>query len=401
MISAAKQVKSGAKRNGKIAMMDFTFSTAGKVIFGPEKLQGVGAEISALGSRVLLVTGQGSLKRTGRLAKIEGYLNERSLYVAVFNDIPPEPSLEVVEAGIAECYRHKCDVVLAIGGGSVLDVGKTIAALVTASGTVHEYFHGRELEQRGLPFVAVPTTAGTGTEVTSNAVLVDTEQGIKTSIRSPYMYPDVAIVDPELTLTMPPEVTAHSGMDALCQAMEALVSRGANPLTDALAEDSSDRLIRNLPMVYKDSVNLSFRTEVALGSLMGGIAFANARLGLAHGLAHPLGVATGLPHGLICALLLPIAIRFNAMVSEVKYARLARRAGLAELHASDEEAVSILADIIEQMNEEMGIKARSSELQPPKEAWPTIISRTLTAGSTKSNPRPVTAEDIEQILGKL
>lgn len=381
--------------------MDFTFCTAGKVIFGQGQLSKIGSEVAVFGSRVLLVTGRGSLKKAGRLEQIRKCLREQSLYVAVFDEVPPEPSLEVVQAGIDECCKHSCEVVLAIGGGSALDVGKTIAALITAPGTVHEYFHGRELERKGLPFIAVPTTAGTGSEVTSNAVLIDKQHMVKASIRSPYMYPDVAIVDSELTLTLPPDVTANSGMDALCQAMEALVSRGANPLTDALAENASDRLIRNLLLVYKDGSNLGLRTEVALGSLMGGMAFANARLGLVHGLAHPLGIVTGLPHGLICALLLPDVVEFNTPVSSSKYARLARNSGISDSSVSDEKAVSSLIKALKRMNEEMSIEKRRHEIKAPKESWPMIISQTLASGSAKSNPRSVTESDIEHILSNL
>ena len=378
--------------------MGFSIHTVGKIIFGAGCLREFGGEIGALGSQVLLVTGKDFLRRTGQLAAIEKQLREQSLSVTVFDEVPREPSLEVVERGIIELQTHECDVVAAVGGGSAIDAGKAIAALAGAPGTLHEYFRGRELEQKGRPFIALPTTAGSGAEVTPNAVLVDEEQKVKASIRSAYMLADVAIVDPELTLTLPGEITAHSGMDALCQAVEAFVSRGANPVTDALAEDSAVRLMHNLPLAYRDGKDLAARTEVALGSLMGAMAFTNARLGLAHSMAHPLGVVTGLPHGLICALLLPAVVRFNAPVSAAKYARLARSARIADAGTPDDDAVRQLAAAIERLNAEMGIEARRDELRISRQEWTRIVSQTVASGSARSNPRSVNARDVEQIL---
>lgn len=378
--------------------MDFSFCTVGRIVFGPGRLRDIGTEAAALGSHVFLVAGRSFLRRTGRLAEIEGYFGERSLAVTVFDEVPPEPSLEVVERGMAELRAHGCDMVAAIGGGSAIDVGKTIAALAPAPGTVREYFHGREVERKGLPFIAVPTTAGSGAEVTPNAVLVDEERGVKASIRSPHMLADVVIADPKLTLTLPAEITADSGMDALCQAIEAFVSRGSTPLTDALSADAAIRLISNLLPTYQRGDDVGLRTEVALGSLMSGMAFANARLGLVHGMAHPVGVLTGLPHGLVCALLLPEVMRFNMPAAAAKYALLAKRAGIADTHVADEEAASALVGAIERLNADMALEGRRSELQVGTEKYPAVITQTLASGSTKSNPRPVSAEDVEAIL---
>ena len=381
--------------------MEFSFETAGKIIFGAGKRSSVGIEAAALGSRVLLVAGKGSLRRAGVLAEIERHLAEQSLDVRLFDQVLSEPPLEAVEEGIEAARSHDSDVIVAVGGGSVIDVGKAVAGLTPAPSTVHDYFQGREVEEKGLRLIAMPTTAGSGAEVTANAVLTDTERAIKASIRSPHLLPDVAIVDPELTLSLPPDVTAHSGMDALCQAIEGLVSKGANPLTDVLAGDAAVRLIRCLRQAYEDGQDLELRTQVALGSLMSAIAFANSRLGLVHGMAHPLGVTTGLPHGLICAILLPEVIRFNLPVSGAKYARLAREAGLIDSEAPDEPAVRALIRKIERLNTNMGIDARRAELRVPLESWASIVTQSLASGSTKSNPRPVGAEDVEAVLSAL
>ncbi|HUV04528.1 MAG TPA: iron-containing alcohol dehydrogenase [Armatimonadota bacterium] len=382
-------------------MVDFSFYTASRIVFGPGRLREIGKHAAALGSRALVVTGRSFLRQTGRLAEIEQCLKHESVGVVVFEQAPAEPTLHIVEAGVAEFRARGCNVVVAVGGGSAIDVGKAVAALATAPGSVREYFRGRRLERRGFPFVAAPTTAGSGAEVTPNAVLIDEVHGVKASIRSPHMLADVVIVDPELTLTLPPEVTAQSGMDAFSQAMEAFVSRGSTPLTDALAEDAVVRLISNLLPAYRDGGNLNLRTEVALGSLMGGMAFANARLGLVHGMAHPLGVITGLPHGLVCALLLPHVIRFNMPVSGAKYARLARSAGICDSCMPDDEAGAALVGATERLNAEMGIEERRSELRVGRETWPAVVEQSLASGSTKSNPRSAAAGDVENILALL
>jgi len=376
------------------AGIDFCFSTTNRILFGPGTIRDLGKETAGLGGkRILLVTGKHALCSSGHLTNIESYLHNAGLAVSPFSEVPPEPPLSIVERGIGILRAERCDAVVAVGGGSALDVGKAIAALASAPGSVHEYFSGRELERKGYPFVAVPTTAGTGAEVTPNSVLTDETQGLKTSIRSRYMLPDAAIVDPELLLTAPPSVTASSGMDALCQAVEAFVSKGANPLTDILAKDAAVRLLKHLPNAFENGSDITARAETALGSLMGGIAFANARLGLAHGMAHPLGIVTGLPHGVICALLLPLVIRFNITVVEEKYATLAHACGL--------EDASALADEIDRLNQAMHISDNIPKLRPPIETWQKIIAQTLASGSAKSNPRPVYKADVESILRSL
>lgn len=378
--------------------MNFTYISVEKTVFGAGRFGDIGKEASTLGSHVLLVTGRSFLKRTGRLDDIRAALRERSMNLTVFDIVPPEPGLDIVEAGLNELKVHGCDVVVGVGGGSALDVAKAIAGLAKAPGTVQDYFAGKEIKHKGLPFIAVPTTAGSGSEMTPNAVLIDAEHGIKASIRSQYLLADVAIVDPELMLTCPPDITAFSGMDALCQALEALVSLGSTPMTDTLASDSAVRLLTNLPLAYENCNDLNLRSEVALGSMMGAMAFTNARLGLVHGLAHPFGVQTGLPHGLLCGLLLPVVMKFNMPVAGAKYAGIARRAGIVRCGTPDEDAALALITDIERLNAVMGLDAYKPKLGIPKDKWPDVTAQTLSSGSTKSNPREVTVWDIQQIL---
>ncbi len=377
--------------------MNFAFQTTKKIIFGTGCLKDIGKEAALLGNHAFLIVGRSFLRKTGWLNKIVGLLEESKVKVSTFEQVPPEPTIGDTQLALNTFQQSTCDIVIGIGGGSVLDVAKTVAVIGRASGMVKEYFYGREIKQKGAPFIAVPTTAGSGSEVTPNSVLIDEVESIKASIRTPLMLPDTAIVDPELTLSLSKESTAYSGMDALSQAIEAYVSKGANPVTDALASGAAVRLLLNLPKAYTNGMDIEARTEVALGSLMGGIAFANARLGLVHGLAHPIGVVTSLPHGLVCALLLPYVMRFNLETSTAKYASLARAAGISR-DKDDNKAAIALINCIEQLNSNMGIEKQRSKLVLDCRHWHQIISQTLASGSAKSNPRDAKAEDVEHIL---
>lgn len=379
--------------------MEFEFRTVERIIFGPGVVRRLAEVASSFGKKAFVVTGRSFLRQSGWLEEIETLFRQANLSLVVHQGIPPEPTLADTQRAIDEARSAGPDVVIGIGGGSAIDVAKTVASTAPFDGSVYEYFRGRQIERKGLAFIAVPTTSGSGSEVTPNSVLIDETTGVKSSIRSNFMYADVALVDPALTLTAPKETTAYAGMDALCQAIEAYVSKGANPITDALALDASVRLFLNLPKVYSDPKNLELRTQVALGSLMGGIAFANARLGLAHGLAHPLGVRSSLPHGLVCALLLPLVMRFNMPVCSEKYAAISRISGIAqEPTYTDMQAAEAFISAIERLNEDMRIKAHYADLKMDPSEWTSVIKEAMASGSTRSNPREVSASDIEAIL---
>ncbi|MCL6520136.1 MAG: iron-containing alcohol dehydrogenase [Armatimonadetes bacterium] len=377
--------------------MNLTFQTAKKIIFGAGCIRDIGTEAASLGKNAFLITGKTFLRRTGWLDKVLKLLEESKIKVNIFEQVPPEPTISNAQLALDSFRQSTSDIVIGIGGGSALDVAKTVAVIGRQPGTIYEYFYGRWVEQKGAPFIAIPTTAGSGSEVTPNSVLIDETERIKASIRTPLMFPDAAIVDPELTLSLSKESTAYSGMDALSQAIEAYVSKGANPITDALAKSAAVRLLTNLPKAYHNGMDVEARTEVALGSLMGGIAFANARLGLVHGLAHPIGVITGLAHGLICALLLPFVMRFNLETSTTKYANLARAARISN-NTDDNKAAEALINHLEHLNSEMYIEKQLTKVILDRHYWPQIISQTLASGSAKSNPRQVTAESVEEIL---
>jgi len=317
----------------------------------------------------------------------------------LFEGIEHDPSVETIDHG-REAFRGAgCDAMIALGGGSVLDAGKAIAGLADQSVPTRDFLDGRPIRSRSYPIIACPTTAGTGSEVTHVAVLTDSSRRLKASIRTEGMMPAVAIVDPELTVSMPPEHTAHTGLDAFTQAVESYVSAGANPFSDLLALDAATRIGRWLRAAYDDGNSREARESMALGSMLAGLALASARLGLVHGIAHPLGALYGLEHGKACALLLPLVMEFNAGVSEGRFARLARELGLTDT-PNDTEAAYHLIVWTRELCAGLGCLRPLREVGLRRDDYPAIVGATMASGSTKSNPRKVTEEDVVRLLDR-
>jgi alcohol dehydrogenase class IV len=319
--------------------------------------------------------------------------------------VPGEPTVELVRACARRVRDAACDVVLAIGGGSAIDAGKAIAAIATNGGEPLEFLEvvgkGRTITAAPLPFIAVPTTAGTGSEVTRNAVLGSAEHGVKASLRSPLMLPRVALVDPELTYGLPPAVTAYTGLDALTQLIEPYVSARANPLVDALCADGIARVAGALGRAALDGADRAARRDMALASLFGGLALANAGLGVVHGFAAPLGGGWKAPHGALCAALLPHGMAANVAALQARapqHPALARYTAIACLLTGRSDASA--EDGIE------WVQSLSAELKiPPLRAWgiaasdlPGVVEKAARASSMKANPLPLTGEELQAVL---
>jgi alcohol dehydrogenase class IV len=285
----------------------FEFATAGRIVAGPGRAAELPGVLAGLGSRVLVCTGASPARHASLLVGL-------GLPTAVF-PVAGEPTVELARAGVAAALEHGADVVAAIGGGSVIDLGKAAAMLLANGGDPLDYLEvvgsGRKITQPSAPCVAVPTTAGTGAEVTANAVLAVPGHRLKVSLRSPLMIPRVALVDPELTVSCPPPVTAASGLDALTQCLEPFVSVWATPLTDGLAREGLRRAATGLRTAHADGADLAARTDMAMCALLGGMALANAKLGAVHGLAGVIGGTADVPHGMACAALLAPVIEAN------------------------------------------------------------------------------------------
>jgi alcohol dehydrogenase class IV len=290
--------------------MHFEFATATRILFGPGTLREAAPAAAGFGSRVLVVCGR-TLERAEPLIE---HLMSLGLAPSTFN-VTGEPTLETVVSGVRLAREEACDVVVGLGGGSVIDAAKAIAALVANHGNLLDYLEvvgkGQPLTQPPAPYIAIPTTAGTGAEVTRNAVLTSPEHRVKVSLRSPLMLPRLAVVDPEVTCSLPPHLTAGTGLDALTQLVEPYVCNSPNPVTDALCREGMRRAARALRRAFSEGSDAQARQDMALASLFGGLALANARLGAVHGLAGALGGMFPAPHGMICARLLPLVMETN------------------------------------------------------------------------------------------
>ena len=312
--------------------MHFEFSTAGRIVFGRGCLSRIGPLSASMGSKALVVTGRSS----ERAAPLTALLEKAGVGFTIFR-VTGEPTVAMIEAGVLIAREARTDLVIGCGGGSVIDAGKALAVLLANPGETLDYLEiigkGRPLAVPSFPFIAVPTTAGTGAEVTANAVLASPEHGVKVSLRSPSMLPRVALVDPELSASMPFSVTVATGLDALTQVIEPYVSRFASPLTDILCLDGITRAARALPRVCAEGHDMEAREEMALASLYGGLALANAKLGAVHGIAGPFGGMFSAPHGAVCAALLPLVMvaniralqRLNRQETLARYATIARK----------------------------------------------------------------------------
>lgn len=378
-------------------MFELRFPT--KIIFGRDSVDRVGEEAREYGNRAFLVTGRSAMHKSGVTDRVTGLLKSAGFkHVHLYDRVEDEPSTEVVDRGTELAREGQDDVVIGIGGGSALDAAKAIACMVKNEGCVTEYQLGRKIERPGIPFIALPTTAGTGAEITKNAVLTNREKNIKQSVRSPLMIARVAVVDPMLTVTMPPRITAATGMDALTQAIEAYVTLVANPICDTLALRAISLIPENLVRAFTDGDDLEARESMALGSLMGGMAFANSSLGAVHGLAHPIGAQFDIPHGVVCALLLPYVMEHNLPARTAKYAQIAGTMKQDTTKAGSEEGAARMAV--------KAVRDLISHLQLPQRLRDVgifqydIISIAGAAGgsSLNNNPRPTTSGSLQEIL---
>jgi alcohol dehydrogenase class IV len=379
--------------------MHFEFATASRIIFGPGSVKDLPSAASSFGKRCLLVEGVSA----ERIARPIEQLRAQGLTVTEFQ-VSGEPTVEAVFSGLQQARAGSCDVIIGFGGGSAIDTAKAIAALLTNPGDIYDYLEvvgkGAPLTQIAAPWIAVPTTAGTGAEVTRNAVLAVKERRVKVSLRSASMLPRLALIDAELTYGLPPQVTATSGMDALTQLIEPFLSNAANPMTDAICRDGIGRVARSLrPAYFSDDHDA--REDMSLAALFGGMALANARLGAAHGFAGPIGGMFPAPHGGICARLLPLVMETNlhAIQNRAPDAPvLSRFTEVARLltgnrDALAEDGIRWLHDLCADLN----ITPLSSYGITSADI-PSIIEPAKNASSMKGNPVQLTDSELESIL---
>lgn len=378
----------------------FEFATATRIVFGAGKLSEAPEAVRALGGRkVLLVTG----KNPARAERLREALERLGIPALPF-PVDGEPTVELAREGTARATAEGCDAVVAFGGGSALDAGKAIAALVANGGDPLDYLEvigrGQPLTRPSLPFIAIPTTAGTGSEVTRNAVLGSKDAKVKASLRSPHMLPRVALVDPELLTGAPAAVLASSGLDALSQVIEPFLSARANPLTDALAREGMRRSARSLRRAVLEGPDAAAWEDLALASLFGGLCLANSGLGAVHGFAAPVGGMFEAPHGAVCAALLPATLDVNLRALRTRapaHPSLPRFLEVAELltgrpGARAEDAVAWVKELCGALAVPGLGRYGMTEADVPA-----LVTKAKAASSMKANPLPLTDAELTEI----
>ena len=380
--------------------MQFEFATAGRIIFGAGALNQIGVMAGSMGTRPLVVLG---MDRTRALPLLD-LLTSAGLNAVEFA-VDWEPTTDLVREGSQVGRQQNCDMVIGFGGGSAIDAAKAIAALIANPGDPLDYLEvvgrGQPLQVSPLPCIAVPTTAGTGAEVTRNAVLHAPEHRVKVSLRHALMLPRLALIDPELTYSMPPEVTASTGLDAFTQVLEPFVSNKANPLTDALCREGLGRAARSLRRAYAEPLDAAAREDMAITSLFGGLALANAKLGAVHGFAGPLGGMFPAPHGAVCARLLAPVIAMNVQVlkeREPLSPALARYTEIAQLitgrlDASAAEGVAWVQALCDDLDVP-GLRTYGLT----KDEFPSVVEKAQRASSMQGNPLKLTPAELTIIL---
>ena len=369
------------------------FRLPGVIHFGWGAVEKVGAEAARLGRRAMLVMGRGAMKRSGTAGRVQKLLVHAGVECVVYDGVESDPSGATIDRGAQLARREGCDLVIGLGGGSPMDAARGIAAMAALEGSIIDYVRGKAVDRRGLPLINIATTAGTASEITSVAVVLDEERRIKMGVKSPFWYARVAITDPELTMTMSPQLTAATGLDALTHAVESYLSTGATPPSEALALRSIALAGRHLRAAYADGSDRSAREGMAMSSLLAGMAFANSGLGLVHGLAHPLGARLGVPHGLACGRLLPHVMRYNAVVAPERVAAVGT-ALTQEAQAGADEAIGAVEALVRDLEVPPGI----GDVVIADDQMDVLAKEGLMAGAVRTNPRPVTQEEALGVL---
>lgn len=372
-----------------------TFASANKLITGRDSLTQLPAEIERLGVQRPLIVTDKILIQAGVVGQVEELL---PMEAGIFSDVNPEPEIEIVDLCLQVIREGNHDGLIAVGGGSAIDIAKAASVMATNEGSIELYVGTNLVKKPGLPLIAIPTTAGTGSEVTNISILSDKKEQVKKGIVSPYLLPDVAIVSPMMTLTCPPSVTAASGIDALVHAVEAYISKFASPITDALAIGAMKLIAVHLPKAYACPDNVESREAMVTASLMAGLAFGNAGVGAVHALAYPLGGRFHMAHGVSNSLLLPYVMRWNKIACLQKLRDVAVALGENVQGDNDDEAAEKAIAAMTRLCRYVEIPQSLREFNIPETALAEMAEEaTKQTRLLKNNPRTLRKKDIEDI----
>lgn len=373
------------------------FCIPSSVFYGQNSLSQLGDQVKANGRKVLLISDR-IIEKIGHVKTCRNILEEIDISYISYLDVNTEPTDLHVEEALQLCLKEQCDVIVAIGGGSCIDAAKAVAVLTTNGGYIGDYMGGKSpIEKNPIPLIAIPTTAGTGSEVTNATVITNTREDIKMMIKHPAFLPTVAIVDPMLTTSTPSTVTAATGIDALCHAIEAYISRLSQPLTDTLALSAIEAILNNIKVAYEDGENIAARQQMAIASMQAGIAFSNASVTLVHGMSRPIGALFHVPHGVSNAMLLPGVLEFTKESTIDKLATIGRMISPTSTTLTDKELADIAINKIKQLCWELNIpnmKTWGIDEQKFQQVLDKMATDAIASGSPANNPKVPTKQEI-------
>jgi len=375
----------------------FSFTAPATVTFGPGVIAKLPELASGLGSRAIVVSDPG-IAKAGILDRVLGGLDQAAVTAEPYPHVEPNPSIETVDAAHDLFRRTRSAFVVGVGGGSAMDVAKVVAVLAAHGGTVRDYEGMGKVPGPGVPCVAIPTTAGTGSEVTIFSVITDRQRKFKMTVGSPHTVPQVALCDPELTLSMPQPLTAATGMDALTHAIESYINTVHNPIAATLARESMRLIGRSLRTAFSSGRNLQARTEMLLASTMAAMAFTRTRLGNVHAMSHPLGAHFDIPHGVANAVLLPSVMAWNMIACYDTYPQIASALGESVDGLSPREASEAAVEAVRRLARDVQIPERLRDLGVTREAIPRLAEDAMKSGNVLVNPRTTTAADITALF---
>ncbi|MBK5499911.1 iron-containing alcohol dehydrogenase [Peribacillus sp. TH14] len=370
------------------------------IIYGRKSFEKVGAEAALCGKKALIISDK-VMSRLGCVNQCCQYLHDNGVASAVYLGVDSEPTDQYVEESLELFEKESCDLIISLGGGSCIDTGKAIAVLATNGGYIGEYMGGRKIaDKAAIPHIAIPTTAGTGSEATDATVITNTDDDVKMMIKQPNFMPLVAIVDPLLTVSSPPHITAATGVDALSHAVEAYLSKRSHPMTDTMALSAMRLIVENIENAYDDGDNIDAREKMSLGALQAGIAFSNSSVCLVHGMSRPIGALFHVPHGYSNAMLLPAVLEFSKEACMERLADLGRIFKTEYKNLSIERAALVAVESVKALCQKLnipnlegwGIEEEKFNLSVSKMARDAIDS-----GSPANNPRVPTKQELEEL----
>lgn len=379
-------------------MKSFTYHIPTQIEFGNGLIAKLPNYVRSLKASRAIVVGDPGVERAGLVEKVSSILKADGIETVVFTDVESDPATRSVDEGVVLGKAHKADVVVGIGGGSALDTAKAIGLMLTNKGNIRDYVGIDKVPLAGAPVIAVPTTAGTGSELIIWSVLSDKVQKVKISVGSTLNCAKIALLDPELTLSLPSAITATTGMDALTHALESYVNTATQPISEAMSEQAMVLIAKSLRTAVNDGSNLEARGDMLLASTIAAMAFNNTRLGVVHAFAMPLGAKFGIPHGLVNAIMLPEVMRFNHLSNAKKFARIAEIFGEDVSGLSAEQAALLSVDAISKLRADVGISAKLSNFGVTPERLDEVIEEALQSGNVPVNPRQPTHDDMRALL---